>query len=44
LAEAYGIYQKWIALPGIAMISLLLMMVHWIRFGKGSVGKKGGGR
>ena len=44
LAEAYGIYQKWIALPGMAMISLLLLMVHWIRFGKGSVGKKGGGR
>ena len=31
-------------LPGMAMISLLLLMVHWIRFGKGSVGKKGGGR
>lgn len=44
LAEAYGIYQKWIALPGIAMISLLLLMVHGIRFGKGSVGKKGGGK
>lgn len=43
LEEAYEIYQKWIALPGMLLISLFLLLVYWFRFGNKWI-KKGEGR
>lgn len=43
LEEVYGVYQKWVALPGLAGIPLVLLLAGWIRHG--NVRQKGeGGR
>ncbi len=41
LEEAYGIYQMWIALPGLLAIQLVLLLADWVRHG--SIARKGEG-
>lgn len=43
LAELYGIYQKWIALPGMGVILLVLLMARRMRNQQGREGDKVGG-
>ncbi len=41
LAELYGIYQKWVALPGMAVILLALLLVHRMKHRQGRKMEKG---